>query len=104
MAPIVLDIFSSTIWPQGKGTSSQQGDFSTARTSLVKVGQVGLYAHIKEDNVDLKKTLFPKKDIDMDHEFRIISSADFHKGTLKLDILEPIVQVEKKDPLNYKTT
>ena len=96
LANVVLENFPFAVWPQGHRTSSLSGSLSTTQTSLVKVGLFGLYHQIKEDNVDLRKILFPKKDIDMGHQEKMIFSLYFIQGTLKLAILDKIPTEGKK--------
>ena len=67
LSPVVLENFLYETWTQEWGTSSQSGDLSITQTSPVKASLFGLCHQIKEDSVDLRKTLFPKKDIDMVH-------------------------------------
>ena len=86
-----MESFPSTRWPQEQWSSSQQEVLATTKTSPIKAGLFGLYAQIKVDNVDLQKDLFSKKEIATREQARLLPSIALKQGTLKMPVLEPIV-------------
>ena len=95
---VILKSFPSIVWLQEKGSCSQKGDSTETQTSLVNDGLFGVYAQIKDDNIDLQKAMFPKKEIATTEHARLLSMLDFRQCTMKMEILEPIVPRGKRIP------
>ena len=48
-----------------------------------------MYVQIKDDNVDLIKYMFPKKEIAPEEQLRLLLAIDLKQSTLKMEFLEP---------------
>lgn len=64
----------------------------------------GIYSHIRNDNVNLKRDMFPKSHITTGEKSILLSIFYLKKGNFKMDILEPIVIGGKNTVANYKAT